>query len=184
MKSIVIAAALVVASAGFAWAQHGHPTHLAPAPYAGFQERPIKALSAQQIADLKAGRGMGLALAAELNGFPGPLHVLELAAGLELTGEQRRKVEGLFADMKSEAVPVGQRLIDQEADLDRQFAGRTITPDSLAAGTQAIGVTQGALRNVHLKYHLATLAVLTPEQVARYTSLRGYAASGPHRGHH
>lgn len=183
MKCIVIAAALVVTSAGFAPAQHP-PIPSAAGPYAGFQERTIKALSTQQIADLKAGRGMGLALVAELNGFPGPLHVLEFAVGLELTDEQRTKVEGLFADMKSEAMPVGQRLIDQEADLDRQFAGRTVTPDSLAAGTQAIGLTQGALRNVHLKYHLATLAVLTPEQVARYATLRGYAAPGPHRGHH
>lgn len=182
--NIVIAAALVVASAGFAWAQHAPSNPSAPGPYAGFQERPIKALSTQQIADLKAGRGMGLALAAELNGFPGPLHVLEFAAELELTGEQRTKVEGLFADMKGEAVPLGQRLIDQEADLDRQFAGRTVTTDSLAAGTQAIGLTQGALRNVHLKYHLATLVVLTPEQVARYSMLRGYAAPRPHRGHH
>jgi hypothetical protein len=39
-----------------------------PQPYAGMQTRPIKALSDQQIADLRAGRGMGLALAAELNG--------------------------------------------------------------------------------------------------------------------
>ena len=76
--------------------------------------------------------------------------MLELATGLELTDEQRTKVEGLFADMKSEAVPVGERLIDQEADLDRQFADRTVTPDSLAADTQAIGLTQGALRHVHL----------------------------------
>jgi hypothetical protein len=41
-------------------------------PYSGMQTRPIKALSDQQVADLKAGRGMGLALAAELNGYPGP----------------------------------------------------------------------------------------------------------------
>jgi hypothetical protein len=96
MKCIAMTAALVAASASLAWAQHAQPSHSAPAlaPYAGLEQRPIKALSAQQIADLKAGRGMGLALAAELNGFPGPLHVLELAAGLELTDEQRTKVEG------------------------------------------------------------------------------------------
>ena len=61
----------------------------AQTPYAGMQARPIKALSDQQIADLKAGRGMGLALAAELNGYPGPLHVLELADKLDLSAEQR-----------------------------------------------------------------------------------------------
>jgi hypothetical protein len=40
----------------------------AQTPYAGMQTRPIKALSEQQISDLNAGRGMGLAMAAELNG--------------------------------------------------------------------------------------------------------------------
>jgi Spy/CpxP family protein refolding chaperone len=158
----------------------------AQSPYSGFEQRPIKALSAQQIADLKAGRGMGLALAAELNGFPGPIHVLELADKLELTAAQRAKIEVLFAAMKAEAVPLGERLIAQEADLDRQFASRTITPASLAAGTEAIGKTQATLRNAHLKYHLATVDVLSPGQTARYAELRGYAAAGPgpHQGHH
>src|SRR5262245_40334747 len=77
-------------------------------PYAGLESRPIKALSAQQIADLRAGRGMGLALAAELNGYPGPAHVLELADRLALSDEQRAKVQALFDAMKSEAVPLGE----------------------------------------------------------------------------
>jgi hypothetical protein len=63
----------------------------AQAPYAGLQMRPIKALSEQQVADLSSGRGMGLALAAELNGYPGPSHVLELADKLDLTTEQRAR---------------------------------------------------------------------------------------------
>jgi hypothetical protein len=54
----------ILISLSFAMAQH--------APYAGMQTRPVKALTEQQLADLKAGRGMGLALAAELNGYPGP----------------------------------------------------------------------------------------------------------------
>ncbi len=44
----------------------------AQTPYAGMQSRQVKALLNQQIADLRAALGMGLALAAELNGFPGP----------------------------------------------------------------------------------------------------------------
>src|SRR5256885_2969887 len=103
----------------------------AQTPYAGMQARPIKALSDQQVADLKAGRGMGLALAAELNGYPGPMHVLELADRLQLSDPQRAKVAELIAAMKAEAIPIGERLIVQEADLDRQFADRTITATSL-----------------------------------------------------
>ena len=58
--------------------------------------RSIKALSEQQVNELGAGRGMGLALAAELNGYPGPSHVLELADKLELSADQRAKVQRLF----------------------------------------------------------------------------------------
>ena len=51
----------------------------------------MKSLSDQQLSDLRAGRGMGMALPAELNGYPGPVHVLELADALGLTPEQREK---------------------------------------------------------------------------------------------
>ena len=123
----------------------------AQSPYAGMQTRPIKALSEQQVADLRAGRGMGLALAAELNGYPGPSHVLELADNLDLTTDQRTKVQGLFDSMKAEAISLGARLIEQEAALDKQFASRTVTPESLRASTAAIATTQGVLRETHLK---------------------------------
>jgi Spy/CpxP family protein refolding chaperone len=149
-------------------------------PYAGLQERPIKALSEQQIADLKAGRGMGLALAAELNGYPGPMHVLELADRLGLSAEQRAKMQELFAAMKAEAVPLGEQLIAQEGDLDKQFADKTMTPARLEASTNAIGAATGALRRAHLKYHLATLDVLTAAQAQRYVELRGYKAPMQH----
>ncbi len=118
---------------------------VAQTPYAGMQTRPIKALSEQQVADLGAGRGMGLALAAELNGYPGPSHVLELADKLDLTAEQRAGVQRLFDSMKMEAVPLGSKLLEQEAELDRQFADRIVTPESLKASTAAVAVTQGAL---------------------------------------
>jgi hypothetical protein len=65
----------------------------------GMEKRAVKALSDQQVADLRAGRGMGLALSAELNGYPGPLHVLELGDKLGLAPEQRTKVQGLFDAM-------------------------------------------------------------------------------------
>jgi Spy/CpxP family protein refolding chaperone len=154
-------------------------------PYAGFEGRSIKALSEQQIADLRAGRGMGLALAAELNGYPGPMHVLELADSLDLSDQQRVKMQELFAAMKAEAIPLGEKLIAQEANLDRQFANETITTATLAASTEAIGATHAALRRTHLKYHLFALEVLTPAQVQRYVELRGYKTGIEHtRGRH
>lgn len=158
------------------WAQHQ--------PYSGLQERPVKALSDQQMADLRAGRGMGLALAAELNGYPGPLHVLELATPLALTDAQRERMARLFEAMKAEAVALGEKLIAAETDLDRQFASKAITEASLVEGVDAIAAVQAALRAAHLKYHLATVEVLTAEQVARYGELRGYAGGAVERHQH
>lgn len=152
-----------------AWAQHhGH------SPYADQQQRRVKALGDQQIGDLRAGRGMGLALPAELNGYPGPLHVLELGEQLHLTTDQRQRVQALYDTMKVEAISVGEKLIASETALDRQFAERTISPAGLAELTSQIGAAQGELRAVHLKYHLTTAEVLTTEQMRRYAELRGY----------
>jgi len=149
-------------------------------PYANLQTRSIKTLSDQQIADLNAGRGMGLALAAELNGYPGPIHAIELAGELHLSPEQITKLRALFEAMKAEAIPLGASLISQERELNNAFANRTITLANLETTTQTIGTTQGALRAAHLKYHLSTVAILTPEQVTRYNELRGYKAEeGP-----
>lgn len=169
---------VLVAIGGFALAQHQHGA----APYAGLQQRAVKALSDQQLSDLRTGRGMGLALAAELNGYPGPIHVLELADQLQLSDEQRQRMRALTEAMKAEAVPVGEKLIGQERALDQAFARREITPTTLAALTAQIGETQGELRAVHLKYHLTTAELLSPHQRHRYDELRGY--SNTNTGHH
>lgn len=171
-RAIVLFSAVLLLMAGPSLAQN-------PQPYAGMQTRPLKALSGDELADLREGRGMGLALAGELNGYPGPKHVLELATELKLTDAQRVRTQELFDAMKAEAVPLGQQLIAAEADLDRQFSGRTITSVSLTAATAAIGTTRGTLRATHLKYHLAMMEVLTPEQIRRYSELRGYSAAAP-----
>ena len=74
------AAALAAASASSTFAQQGG--------YADLRDREVNALSAALIGDLREGRGMGLALAAELNGAPGPMHVIELAREIGLTAAQ------------------------------------------------------------------------------------------------
>jgi hypothetical protein len=171
------AVALVIVLLGLpAFAQHkSHQHHKqGDSPYADLRGRSIKALSEQQIADLKNGKGMGLALAAELNGYPGPLHVLELGDALSLSASQRADVQRLYDAMKSEAVAVGEQLIAAEHALDQQFAARMINPEQLNKITQEIGQAQGELRSVHLKYHLTTTALLSPAQKQRYAQLRGY----------
>jgi len=164
----------VVAGLALACLTFGHIAAQSHQPYADIQARRIKALSDQQIDDLRNGRGMGLALAAELNGYPGPLHVLELGDRLGLTEDQKATVQRLFEAMKHESIPLGVKLVEQEQELDRMFAARTVTPDTLELATSALAATQGQLRESHLKYHLSTAAVLTQSQMQQYAALRGY----------
>jgi len=155
--------------------QHDQATrHGQHAPYAGLQKRDIKALSEQQISDLRAGRGMSLALPAELNGYPGPAHVLELADQLQLSPEQRSKTQVLFDKMQQEARALGEEVIIAERELDRLFRDKRAVPESLASATSKAAAAQGRLRESHLGYHLAMMEMLTPEQVAQYNRLRGY----------
>jgi Spy/CpxP family protein refolding chaperone len=150
-------------------------------PYSGLETRSIKALSEQQVADLNAGRGMGLAMAAELNGYPGPSHVLDLADRLGLTPEQRGRTEALFDAMKGEAILIGADVLGREAELDRMFAERIVTEASLQQALTGLAERQAQLRYTHLKYHLAMMAVLSADQIRRYSELRGNA--GGHDKH-
>lgn len=174
MKAVATTITIVILAATAAPAQ---------SPYAGMQARSIKALSTQQIDDLRTGRGMGLALAAELNGYPGPAHVLELSDRLALSPAQKERIQKLFESMKVESAPIGARLIEQEGALDQQFASRSITPDALKDATANIGATQAELRNAHLKYHLETAQILSLDQMKQYADLRGYTSNAP-AGHH
>jgi Spy/CpxP family protein refolding chaperone len=126
---------------------------------------------------------MGLARAADLNGYPGPAHVLEHAVQLELTAEQRVKTEALFQKMQSNAMALGKELVEAERALNQLFVSRAVNATILASALARIGQLQGQLRQVHLEAHLEQTALLTPPQVAKYIQLRGYAASSGHGRH-
>ena len=147
----------------------------APSPYVAEQGRDIKALSADETASLLAGKGMGFAKAAELNGYPGPAHVLELAQGLQLTDKQRADTQSLFNAMQAKAMALGRELVDEERRLDRLFASKAADPASVGASLARIGELQAKVRASHLDAHLAQVRILTPEQTARYVELRGYS---------
>ena len=184
MKSLKTLLGVALSMAATAYAQehaaHGmHDSHaghqsVASSPYAGMQSRTIKALSEQQLADLRAGKGMGLALPAELNGYPGPAHVLELKQPLGLTEEQARGTQALLERMKQETRTIGEEVVASETALDRLFSERRASADTVSQATADAARAQGRLRAAHLKYHLAMMDILTPAQVELYQSLRGY----------
>ena len=153
-----------------------------PSPYAGSQAREIKALSKAEVSDLLAGRGAGMALPAELNHYPGPRHVLDLADDLDLSAQQEAETQRLFEQMRAEAVPLGEAVVARETELEQMFASSAADEDALRAVVAEAARLRGELRFTHLKYHLAMRRLLRPEQVAAYDAARGYGAGdgSPH----
>ena len=148
-------------------------------PYAGMESREIKSLSAEDVEDLRAGRGWGLALAAELNGVPGPSHLLELQEDLGLSPDQIAAIEAIFADMKAEAQTAGERLIAAETAIEAAFRTGDLTPETLRDLIDTAATARAELRFIHLSRHLETPPMLTAAQIARYNDLRGYGATDP-----
>ncbi|MBW7861784.1 MAG: hypothetical protein KJZ96_06010 [Rhodocyclaceae bacterium] len=164
---------LIPLSAG---AQPGSTGHTAHSPYAGMERRAIKSLSQSDLDELRRGGGWGLALPAELNGYPGPAHLLELKDRIPLNPDQITRIETLHAAMRAQAVPAGERLIAAEAAIERAFAARKVDPDELGRLLASAEAARTELRFIHLSRHLETVDLLSAEQVERYQALRGYAS--------
>jgi hypothetical protein len=164
---------------------HGAASGAGPSPYVEHQTTSVRGLSVDEIHALRSGEGMGLARAAELNGYPGPRHVVDLADALALNAEQRAAVHALFVRMQAEAVAAGERLLARHADIETAFRQGSITSEELHRQTAAIGQLEGELRAIHLGYHLLTRALLSPHQIAAYDRLRGYSdtTAPTHTGH-
>jgi hypothetical protein len=145
-------------------------------PYREQQATEVRGLSPKEIEDLREGRGMGLARAAELNGYPGPRHVLDAveAGQLHLSPEQLSSVRQLFEAMSREARRLGAAILQEEQALETTFRAGTIGEADLRARLGRIAALSGELRAVHLRTHLQTRALLTEHQIQRYNQVRGY----------
>jgi hypothetical protein len=153
--------------------------HTNHSQYVGQEKRPIKSLSPEDILELKRGGGWGLAKAAELNGVPGPAHLLELKKEISLTKSQTDAITHLYNQMKSSAIDFGNQLIELEKRLEIGFQTNSITAKILRSSLSEISQVRTNLRFVHLATHLETPKILSAEQVAKYNSLRGYSGKNP-----
>lgn len=152
--------------------------------YAGQETRAIKALSQDDVEQLLAGAGTafgGMAKPAELNGYPGPRHILDAVESgeFELADEQQEQIELLYKDMRVQAIELGKQIIDIEISIDDAFSGKTMTEEYLQKQISGSADLYSSLRFVHLKYHLGTVNILTSQQVEQYNELRGYTSSDP-----
>ena len=176
VKNIII---LTIIST-FSFSAIANPT----SPYVGQEARQIKSLSKQEVADYLSGKGLGFAKAAELNQFPGPSHVLELANELKLTAMQVTQTQDIFNNMKKQASLLGKQFIEMEHELDRSFSKATIDKPSLKKILADIGKLRTSIRYLHLSAHIEQKAILTEAQIKQYDKLRGYAESQDHQHKH
>lgn len=149
---------------------------LAKSPYVGQVNAPIKALTAEEQAALLDGQGAGFAKAAELNGYPGPKHVLELSEQLGLSESQLHATQALFDRMRADARAEGAALVEAERALDALYASKSATRESVNAQLARIEALRARLRGLHLNAHLEQAALLTRHQIAMYAQARGYGA--------
>lgn len=145
-------------------------------PYAGVYSTTaeIRALTPEEIGQIERGEGAGYALPAELNGLPGPRHVLDMAEELGLSTEQITQIESLYAAMQAEAITAGGRYLTAQARLEGDLRSRSVSGADLPGRVAEVSVREGDLMAVHLAAHLETAEVLTDEQIAAYNRMRGY----------
>ena len=164
----------LIPSCAYSASEHSHKSK-----YVGEEKREIKSLSESDIEELENGKGWGFAKAAELNGVPGPIHLLEMKKEIRLSSEQIQKIEDIYQKMKKQAIPLGLELIELERRLNNHFANRTITDNLLHKLLGEIVQVRKKLRYAHLSAHLKTPDILTFEQITLYNELRGYSLNDP-----
>lgn len=152
-------------------------------PYAGQQSREAASLSETDISALLAGKGWGLAKPAELNGYPGPAHVLELTDELGLSDQQRADVQAVFDRMQADATILGKDFVQAETHLSGMFRMGHANPQMLQTMLTQSADLMAALRAVHLTAHLDVTQMLTNEQKDTYIKLRGYGEGENGTGH-
>src|SRR5213080_3323500 len=160
------------AASSVAWGQLGHG-------HAGGHQA-AEACSAEFDKVVGEGRGFGLAFAADQNGYPGPMHVLELKDRLKLTADQEAKGRELMHAMFTESRPKGARLLEAEAKLRRLFAERVADEAAVRAAVAEVERARTEVRLVHLLTHLKTRDLLIEDQRRIYHEAR-WGAIAPAR---
>jgi uncharacterized protein (DUF305 family) len=184
LADTIIAAQQVEIEQMQAWLAEWFGAGVAPSPYAAQVDSPVRGLSAQELDDLLAGRGMGYARMAELNSHPGPRHLLDLQEELNLSAGQVEKIEAVFAEMQAEAQQLGAQIVAQEQQLSTAFAEGAIDEAMLEAQVMALADLYGRLRATHLRAHLQVTPLLTAAQIAAYNEQRGYVDGDDHAHAH
>ena len=166
MMAVVVMVAGLFGDAAITSGQHGHGGGHADG------HRTAQTCAAEFEHVVGEGRGFGMAFAADQNGYPGPMHVLELKDRLQLTAEQEAKVQALMHAMFAESRPKSARLLEAEVKLRRLFADGAAADSQVRAAVAEVERARSDVRLVHLLTHLKTRDLLSADQRRIYHALR------------
>ncbi len=153
---------------------HGHDhaaaTPDAATPYAERYEASAsyRSLTPEEIDQIRRGEGAGFALPAELNGLPGPRHVLDLAHELHLSHEQQMQVQRLYDEMRAAVLPAGEAYLAAVEALEQDLHEGRLSKNALAERVAGVYRLEGNLASAHLVTHLRTAQILTADQIDQY----------------
>ncbi len=176
MKSVAtlftwsVGACLLAMVAMPALAQHSHDKQ----SHSYSRGSEVPSLTDEEVRTLRQGDGMGLARAAELNHFPGPRHLLDLAPELGLSDDQTMRIRAIYDRMKSQAVSKGEDIIKAESHLADLFASGEPSVGEMTRVAGHLGTIRGQLQAIHLRAHIEAARELSAGQIREYDRLRGY----------
>ncbi len=127
---------------------------------------------------------MGLSKAAELNHYPGPLHILNLKVELELTKGQIEETQSIYGTMHSNAKKYGRSLIDKEREIELLFSNQQADPKVLEELVKEAAELKAKIRLEHLSAHISQKLLLSETQIKKYDEARGYTGAGNHKRKH
>jgi Spy/CpxP family protein refolding chaperone len=179
LLAIVTAAVVLALGVPGSEAQHPMPPAVPGGPAAHMLAESCASAFERNIA---TGRGFGMAFVADQNGYPGPLHILELKDRLKLTPEQEARAQGLMTATLAESRTKSARFLEAEAKLRQLFASGQADEASVRAAAVEVERARTEMRLVHLLTHIKTRGVLTDEQRHLYHEARWGARRpmGPH----
>ena len=166
MRTLVMTLAAIGLVASLAWAQHAHDG----SPSRGHQVAQACETEFEKV--VGDGRGFGLAFAADQNGYPGPMHIVELRDRLKLTADQEAKVQELTHAMFAESRPKSARLLEADARLRHLFVEHAADEATVRAAVAEVERARSEVRLVHLLTHLKTRDLLTEDQRRIYHEAR------------
>jgi len=148
------------------------------------QASEIKSLSNNEVSGYLNGKGMGFSKVAELNSFPGPRHVLDLASELNLSKQQINKTSAIYHAMKAKAKDYGKQFIEKEKEIENVFSNNGVDLQKLALLTKESAEIKAHIRLSHLEAHISQQMVLSKKQIEKYDQLRGYSGTHSHTHKH